>query len=110
MQAAGERRVFRRIGIDFEINEILAGVTSRVRAVELGELGMRYLKPVDKPFPLDRQVTLELRLPGDEQLLRVRGWIAGQNAIGDSRHTSVTFAFLNDHDAKRLCEFVAQRS
>jgi len=104
------RRDFRRIAIELDVSEEIAGARTKVRAVELGELGMRYRKPADAPFAKDRQVKLEFHLPGDRRRVRVRGWVASEKVEGNDRYTSVTFAYLDDADAARLCHFVAARA
>lgn len=106
MQANSERREFVRVELDLPVRVGLAGGDLVARVVNLGEQGLRYLRPSEIAMNEDREVMLEFTLPGEETI-RVLGWVAEKQPQGNDLAVSVTFFSLPEEDALRIRRFVA---
>lgn len=107
MQALKDRRELARASIDVAVIEDSSAGRHAGRSRDIGELGMRFVKPRGTGVHEDREVFLEFRLPGDETPIRVLGWVAGRRSEEHDLSTSVTFMFLDDGAAARIRDFVA---
>lgn len=105
-----ERREFKRVPVAMRVIEEHAGGRTEAHAVDICELGMRYMKPKNAPRSVDCEVLLEFCLPGDFAPVRILGWVANEEVQSDDRFLSVTFAFPTDDDAARVCELVGRAS
>jgi hypothetical protein len=103
-----ERREFKRVPVAMRVVEEHAGGRTQAEALDICELGMRYVKSASAPRAPDREVLLEFCLPGDFAPVRILGWIAGEEVKRGDRYLSVTFAFPTDDDAARVCELVGR--
>ena len=105
-----ERREFRRVAVDMRVAEEFDGVVEAARAVDLCELGMRYVKPASAKDVRGQEVMLEFCLPGEMVPVRVLGWVADEQVLGPDRFTSVNFAFSTDRDSERICSHLARQA
>jgi len=105
---AVDRREFKRIALTMRVVEEHAAGRSEAQAVDLCELGIRYVKPASAPRCPDREVMLEFCLPGDARPVHVLGWIAGEQVRREARYLSVTFAFPTDEDAARVTRLLSR--
>jgi hypothetical protein len=105
-----DRREFKRFAVAMKVVEEHPDGRTEAEALDICELGMRYVKPASDPRCEDREVMLEFCLPGDDEPVRILGWIASEEVQRDDRFLSVTFAFTSDADAARVCSHLAQAS
>lgn len=103
-----DRREFKRVAVAMKVVEEHTGGRTEAEALDICELGMRYVKPASAPRSSDREVLLEFCLPGDYAPVRILGWIASEEVQRNDRFLSVTFAFPTDEDAARVCELVGR--
>jgi len=106
MKRLDDKRVFARMPVNMEVVELIGDERLPARALDLGELGMRYVTSA-RPSGPAREVELEFELPDGAGPLRVGGWIADELVVEDKRYTSVMFAYRTDGDAARVCQHVA---
>jgi hypothetical protein len=108
MNDSTERREFPRVPLDVEIVVEALHARCEARAVNIGELGMRFVKPPGHPTPRGTEVLLDFELPGDPEPFRLLGWVASDRDSGPTPSTSVTFVFHSEAEAERIRQFVNQ--
>jgi hypothetical protein len=106
---SGERE-HQRAEVDLEIRVEMLGGAVKARMIDIGEQGLRYSRPTGSDLQEDREVLIDLHLPGDEVGIRVLGAVAGTRDNGRQREVSVTFFALPDADARRIRSFVERTS
>jgi hypothetical protein len=102
-----DRRRLIRASIDMAVEEERAAGRTAKRAVDICELGMRYVQPTTcASLDAVREVLLDFHLPGDARPIRALGFVTDDRVEGGLHSTSVTFGFLPDRDALRIRRFV----
>ncbi|HNX49859.1 MAG TPA: PilZ domain-containing protein [Thermoanaerobaculaceae bacterium] len=108
MNDSTERREFARVPLDVEVVVETPHARHPARAVNIGELGMRFVKPPGHPMPRGTEVLLDFDLPGDPEPFRILGWVASDSDSGSTPSTSVTFVFHSEAEAERMRRFVSR--
>lgn len=108
MNDSTERREFARVPLDVEIVVEALHERHEARAINIGELGMRFTKPPGHPTPRGTEVLLDFELPGDPEPIRILGWVASDRDGGPTPSTSVTFVFHSEAEADRIRQFVSR--
>src|SRR5438128_4758321 len=102
-----ERRRDARHPIDLLVNKYIAGDPHLCRAVNLSRRGMLLYKVFEPDLPLG-EVEIELQLPGDERVLRLRGVTFAEHRW--ARAHGIRFTHLSDEDAEAIDAYLADPS
>ena len=108
MNDSTERRELPRVPLDVEIVVEVPQARYEARAVNIGELGMRFVKTPGHPTPRGTEVLLDFELPGDPEPFRILGWVASDRESGPTPSTSVTFVFHSEAEADRIRRYVSR--
>jgi len=108
----GERRSTTRLNITLEVKYFKNGQSGNVRAADISTKGLRLL--LDEKIEKETSLRLEIKLPGQERLVRTSGrvvWI--EESREDEKpsakrlfNTGVEFLKFHETDNKRLFDFI----
>lgn len=101
-----ERRQGIRVALDVTVSEKLVSATTKARAVNLSNTGMRYTKPSNTPCHGSEEVFLEFTLSGETGPIRVMGWVVEEIEKDNNLETAVTFMFLQENDEKKITNYL----
>lgn len=108
MSGSGERRRFLRAPLQIFINEKNAGQLKLARGLDIGEGGLKYLKPSSDPAAAG-SVLVEFSLPGSEKAIQARAWVTATKVSKHSCQTSVVFTSIRGRDAQVIRDYVIAR-
>ena len=100
-----ERRQGIRVALEVTVSEKLVSATTKARAVNLSNTGMRYTKPSNTPCHGSEEVFLEVTLSGETEPIRVMGWVVEEIEKDNILETAVTFMFLQENDEKKITKY-----
>ena len=101
-----ERRQGVRVALDVNVSEKLVSGTTKAKAVNLSNTGMRYVKPDNSPRHNSEEVFLEFTLPGETDPIRVTGWVVEEIEKDKRLETAVTFMLLHENDEEKINMYV----
>ena len=104
-----ERRQGIRVALDVTVSEKLVSGTTKARAINLSNTGMRYTKPGNTPRHGSKEVFLEFTLSGETEPIRVTGWIVEEIEKDNILETAVTFMLLHENDEDRINTYVKKQ-
>ncbi|NMC72631.1 MAG: PilZ domain-containing protein [Myxococcales bacterium] len=102
-----ERRRFSRVPLDVTVIERGHRGEARVRARDISEEGMSYTGSWFAPRLDGQEVTLEFRLPGDPEPVRVLGVLADERCLARTSETCVVFVWPRQEDLLRIRRFIS---
>jgi c-di-GMP-binding flagellar brake protein YcgR len=109
MSDRDESREFLRASINVFVNEDIASNTQMVRALDISEAGMRYMKPAGAFHRTSPKVYLEFCLPDEGEPIQALGRIV-YDELDNVRHaTSVSFEAIASEDSERIRRYVVKR-
>lgn len=106
MSDLNDRRELARAPLDLALTVEVPQARFEARAVNIGELGMRFVKAPGLILARGSEVLLEFDLPGDPERFRLLGWVVSDTDESPARGTSVTFVFHSETEAERIRRFV----
>lgn len=109
MNDSMDRRELPRVPLGVAIVVEALHARFEARAVNIGELGMRFVKPGGHPTPRGTEVLLGFELPDDPEPFRILGWVASDRDSGPTPSTSVTFVFHSEAEADRIRKYVSRQ-
>jgi len=101
-----ERRQGVRVPLDVSVSEELISGYSKAKTLNISSSGMRYSKPAGAACHGSKEVFLEFNLPGQEEPVRVLGWVVEEIKKNDALETAITFMFLQENDEKKILAHV----
>lgn len=102
-----ERRGLARAPLDLTVAVEATNARHEARAINIGELGMRFVKAPGHLLAKGTEVLLEFTLPGDTEPFRLLGWVTADSDDPPAHGTSVTFAFHSDGEVERIRRYVS---
>ena len=101
-----ERRQGIRVALEVTVSEKLVSSTSKARAINLSNTGMRYTKPSNTPRHGSKEVFLEFTLSGETEPIKVLSWVVEEIEKDNIIETAVTFMFLQKSDEEKINTYV----
>jgi hypothetical protein len=101
-----ERRQGIRVALEVTVSEKLVSSTSKARAINLSNTGMRYTKPSNTHHYGSKEVFLEFTLSGETEPIKVLSWVVEEIEKDNIIETAVTFMFLQKSDEEKINTYV----
>ena len=98
-----QRRRSARVSVEIPVSTRISDLgtfEARITDLSVGGVALQFREPV----PLESEVSMAIKLPGDDSLIRVTGNIVNVNATG---RAGVRFSFVPDEDLSSLEKWLA---
>ncbi len=106
-QVARDRRRALRAPLTAAVVRRVGDTVHLAQSANIGRLGMTLRAPYGTPIAPRTAVTLSFALPGDPEVIHVRGEVVFDRPDGDGRLVGVRFASLDPEEAGRIERFVS---